>query len=389
MDSEIRDLDMALSAKLGAGDIQSAIRDVIKVTISEGVQRTQVDINGIAEGVSNKFKQELKSGFTHFTDDWVDQNGIFEVVPHGTKLFKTVGNYKMLVVEQSPAVRTLTFANDRQSGGGNGAFSLALPYVVFICTVSPNDNLGYLANFTVSYARKPLTSIKSLVYPTNLPNTRADVIGGVCMGTGWNEVTSQWQREKRTFTMSEAVEAAIGYFWNSVFNNDMPEAWNQAIAVDNRISSLSNWALNTSRNPLFMLDIPWPRGRHVKDAVASMITSDDMRLQFAPIIDRAVRHAGEELTRYFNKMQTNGVFVPEPSNRALGQLRTKLYDFLFKTCSGLIDSVASKREKEIRQKLEKEFELRRPTPKQENKLQKYARYESGDYMYRAPDYEIW
>jgi hypothetical protein len=209
------------------------------------------------------------------------------------------------------------------------------------------------------------------------------------MGTGWNEVTSQWQREKRTFTMSEAVEAAIGYFWNSVFNNDMPEAWNQAIAVDNRISSLSNWALNTSRNPLFMLDIPWPRGRHVKDAVASMITSDDMRLQFAPIIDRAVRHAGEELTRYFNKMQTNGVFVPEPSNRALGQLRTKLYDFLFKTCSGLIDSVASKREKEIRQKLEKEFELRRPTPKQENKLQKYARYESGDYMYRAPDYEIW
>lgn len=390
-DVEIRAIDTVLHNRLASPQMMEAIHEAVKSSLNETVQRVQVSITEIAERVTKVFKDDLKASLGKATDDWLSaQGGLLEVVPSGTKLLKQIGNYKLVVVEYPPQVRTLHFANEHTEGGGVGHFKLALPYTVFLVWVNTLDkNVNQCATVRMGYLKKPLDSLQSIIYPSNLPNTKNDF--SICMGGTWtDQISKQTQAELHGQApkkpIAKIVEDAVSYFWNSTFNNDIPDQFRHGVGLDPRISSLNRWARETEIDPLFMLKIDWRGGKHLSQLFSESV-SQDIKIQIGPIVDRAVGEAGRQLMEYFRGLSTGSINA-QPSQRAIGTFRTKLYDHLFRVCQELLGNLREHERERVREELQKEFATKQPKSL-ENTVSKLSRYESGDYMYHPPKYGVW
>jgi hypothetical protein len=146
-DFEIRAIDEVLHNRLASPQMMEVIQEAVRSSLSETTQRAQISIAEVAERVVRTFKEDLKQSLGKATDDWVvNQNGLLEVVPPGTRLLKQVGNYKLVVVEYPPQVRSLNFSNESTHGGGYGYYNLALPYTVFMVWIAPQEGKNRIGN---------------------------------------------------------------------------------------------------------------------------------------------------------------------------------------------------------------------------------------------------
>ncbi len=179
------------------------------------------------------------------------------IMPTGTKYICSQGNRLVVVIEQKPSVRTVTFSNNIDDPLNGRAdryerFNLAFPYVIFAVVVSLRaNNVLSVEKIRVGYSPRSIYNLEDTVYMSNFPNT--DLQGNVCMGVDSND--KSYYAQLLRVEVAKAVEHAISHFWEARFTHDIPESFDSYKKLD-VLSSLRKWQNATTNDPSFILNIP-------------------------------------------------------------------------------------------------------------------------------------
>jgi hypothetical protein len=172
-------------------------------------------------------------------------------LPTGCRFWLRSGttDRSVFVVEQAPSRRTIEYHASRRHDSEPTAYRLALPYVVFVVSTI-GDQIEGLSTY---FRTQPIASLDATLLCSTLPNTSDD--GVVCLGSvriGGRSV-------------GERVDALIGAFWGSRFNQDLrrhPLPFSGGFRA---------WASRSRRDPLAALSLQYdPYWRTLRQVVAQM-----------------------------------------------------------------------------------------------------------------------
>jgi hypothetical protein len=156
---------------------------------------------------------------------------------------------QVFVVEQPPSRRTIEYHASRRRDSEPTTYRLAVPYVVFVVSTI-GDQIEGLSTY---FRTQPIASLDATLFSSTLPNTNDD--GIVCLGSvrvGGSSV-------------GERVDALIGAFWASRFNQDLrrhPLPFSGGFRA---------WASRSRRDPLAALSLQYdPYWRTLRQVVAQM-----------------------------------------------------------------------------------------------------------------------
>ena len=156
---------------------------------------------------------------------------------------------QVFVVEQAPARRTIEYHANRRYGSEPVTYRLAVPYVVFVVSTF-GDQIEGLSTY---FRTQPIASLDATLCCSTLPNTNDD--GVVCLGSVRVSGAS----------VGERVDALIGAFWASRFNQDLrrhPLPFSGGFRA---------WASRSRRDPLAALSLQYdPYWRTLRQVVAQM-----------------------------------------------------------------------------------------------------------------------
>ncbi len=172
-------------------------------------------------------------------------------LPTGCRFWIRPGttDHQVFVAEQAPMRRTIEYHASRRHDSEPTSFRIALPYVVFVVSTY-GEQLEGLSTF---FRTAPLRSLDDGLSCSTLPNTNDD--GIVCLGSV--RVSGA--------TVGERVDALIGAFWASRFNQDLRR---HPLPFSGGFRS---WASRSRRDPLAALSLAYdPYWRTLRQVVAQM-----------------------------------------------------------------------------------------------------------------------
>jgi len=156
---------------------------------------------------------------------------------------------QVFVVEQPPSRRTIEYHASRRRESEPTTYRLAVPYVVFVVWTI-GDQVEGLATY---FRTQPIASLDATLLCSTLPNTNDD--GVVCLGSVRVSGAS----------VGERVDALIGAFWGSQFNQDLrrhPLPFSGGFRA---------WASRSRRDPLAALSLQYdPYWRTLRQVVAQL-----------------------------------------------------------------------------------------------------------------------
>lgn len=235
-----------------------------------------------------------------------------EVLPRGTRFYRTSpGNFK-IVVEQTPRVRTLIW-NVRPDVTTGESYAMSLPYTIFVFLIcSRRNGEGEESVFSCNdvrlfYRNQPLQSLQDVVHHPAISNINRDT-ASICRGSMLTDEGHQILPEK----LSDWMETFIERFWGSVFNRDWAQNLDEMTNVDDRCSTFPKWANATSQNPAFSLEVPW-RAYKTLESVLSEWGEDSEFAESAEqisaqILQRVERELVEDISMLCNRME----YMPPP-----------------------------------------------------------------------------
>lgn len=204
------------------------------------------------------------------------------LLPRGTRLFLKKGDESLVVVEQEPQARTMFFSlNFAMKMKGKRQSYLAFPYMIFIIKFY-DDRYSQLRVFC---SQKRLSSVDDTLYCVNLPNI--GVSGEVCFSP----------RVDRRSTIAEQVECVIRFFWQSIFNTDLRQNFEEMARIDSKhFKTLSRWERCSRKDPRFVLgeDIPWVSHCKLNDVVERFIRENPRH----PIIDELEKRLSKSVSGF-------------------------------------------------------------------------------------------
>lgn len=172
-------------------------------------------------------------------------------LPTGCRFWFRAGttDRQVFVAEQAPMRRTIEYHASRRHDSEPTSYRIALPYVVFVVSTYGEQLEGLSTYFRTA----PLRSLDDQLCCSTLPNTNDD--GIVCLGSV--RVSGA--------TVGERVDALIGAFWASRFNQDLrrhPLPFSGGFRA---------WASRSRRDPLAALSLAYdPYWRTLRQVTASM-----------------------------------------------------------------------------------------------------------------------
>lgn len=278
-------------------DLNAKVREVVEGKFHRTTQEFLGGVCDEAEGLSRDLNIELCEkiwdAFQGFKEISKDSPVIF---PEGTKLAYTKGNRTVIVIEQKPQVRTVTFhselvgstsvAKEAQSRSSNGyRYSLAFPYVYFILVF---DGGKYMYH-ELYFRNKPLTSVREHIHLAPIPNVwrnkerRAD--NAMCMGDGFYAAVGG------EATIARQCDLVVADFWQRTFSKDLGTG--DPGAVDKRIKNYAVWQENSEKDPLFVLTVNWPKGKTIKGVIEFNLDNREQKHKL-DAVDKKIRKLLED-----------------------------------------------------------------------------------------------
>lgn len=191
----------------------------------------------------------------------------YEPIPDNVRWIVERGNKAVYIVELQPELRTLIWRNsyavydyDERSGYRNytttsNKYTVATPYVVLVIPFLKNVISGAREKpAKLFYRTSPLKSIDDQVLGSNLNNVLMASYGKAhigCLCLDRLDVNAKMSR-------SEIVNAVVNHVWGGEFNHEYQDNFSMVCHVDERISSMKRWQLESKKNPNFALDVKWP-----------------------------------------------------------------------------------------------------------------------------------
>jgi len=222
----------------------------------EAVSGAQESIEASLEDFQKEILQRIRSWLSE--EESLDPLSQAQVLPSGIKSFLSKGETSIVVIEEPPQLRTITFSRRFESRLElqEHSYHLAFPYMIFVLVFQRNCFSGLY----VFYSNKPLSSLADPVFLANLPNIGSS--SSVCLGSDLYESGSLFERTRQV----------ISHFWQSKFNTDLSSNYFMMAGRDSRFSNLKEWERHSSKNPLFVLDVDWvPSGTSISDLVSDQL----------------------------------------------------------------------------------------------------------------------
>ena len=172
-------------------------------------------------------------------------------LPTGCRFWFRAGttDRQVFVAEQAPMRRTIEYHASRRHDSEPTSYRIALPYVVFVVSTYGEQ----IESLSTYFRTTPLHSLDDQLYSSTLPNTNDD--GIVCLGSV----------RVGGATVGERVDALIGAFWASRFNQDLRR---HPLPFSGGFRS---WASRSRRDPLAALSLTYdPYWRTLRQVVAQM-----------------------------------------------------------------------------------------------------------------------
>lgn len=199
------------------------------------------------------------------------------ILPSDCRVAYTKGNRTIVVIEQQPQVRSVTFdaklvatnnvAKEAQAKTATGyRYRLAFPHVLFFIAFDK----GKYAYHELYFRNKPLLSTREYIYLAPIPNVfrdRGNNFKAMCMGNEFSEDINKGD------TLARQAEFVISTFWQSTFNHHLGDGGGGK--VDKRIKNWAVWQENTAKDPLFVIDVKWTQGRTAKGVIDAMLNQRD------------------------------------------------------------------------------------------------------------------
>ena len=254
-------------------------------------------VESIKEVVDDELVDFRKEAITKIRDPFIKNGsensfgqclGRVIPLPNGTKFFIANEEETILVIEQPPQVRTVTFSSKfmglagKKILGGQKSFQLAFPYIIFVMKFFGNR----LQNLYLFYATEKLTLIDKQLYYPNLTNIASNN-HVVCLGN-----------VEFSGNITEQAEKIISYFWQSEFNGDLSELYRVQKWSNLKFLSLKTWQRESRKNPLFVLNTEFIKTKHtIKSFIEGMRKRnlEDEKDYFDGLTEKFIEEKKEEI----------------------------------------------------------------------------------------------
>ena len=140
----------------------------------------------------------------------------------------------------------------------------------------------------VFFKNKPLSSPREHVYNPPIPNIHHDKNNyqPMCMGAGFFGAVN---RE----SITKQCEHVVAEFWQRPFNHHLGNGITNN--TDKRLKTYHKWQEETEKDPMFILDVKWGKGKTAKTVIDRMLENRNMN------------HPGDDIDVNIRSMLENGV----------------------------------------------------------------------------------
>lgn len=314
-------------------DVENLSRQILVRVVHKTLCDYRQKLNvGMQDSVTNLLAEFKRTMFEHVLDlanGWKLVNPAPVLFPQGCRFFYRKGNTTIVVIEQEPIVRSLSFDPsilEDQEGPVDGRrsferISLALPYVVFVAKFEQQ----MFRELYCAWRNTPLTSLDDLLYQPLLPNIHDG--HSVCMGLDWRPRSSDF---------AEQAQSAISYFWNSSFTSDLSDHWRRKGSLDNRISNGRIWAESSIADSLFILSVPLSSTRTLSSLIDRLCSHDfapdqnNLKHNMSAMIDSISEDLFEAIFHYLSDMPADVHYPKDVKSlveNQISQMTSKFQDF--------------------------------------------------------------
>lgn len=300
----------------------SVVEDVITRVVVDCLKKYQAKVNAGAEDVVARlldtFKAKVASEIFDVAQGWVvstkQERTLF---PQNCRYLYSIGRSTIVVVEEGPAVRTLTLdesllgaGTPADLAGGNVGRtrrqSLAMPFVVFMLHIEGDR----LSGLYVGWRKAPLRTLDDEIGQTVMPNTYTNM--SVCMGG-----------MAYTGDVVAITSEVIGDYWTGVFGNELAVNWWGRGQLDPR---LKTWPEESAADPLFMLEIDYRRAGTLRGLIDTTVSSQgheppdasNLRHRLSETIDVCSDRMFEKMMSYYRSTRFDR-FYPKDAVEVLSE----------------------------------------------------------------------
>ncbi len=276
LESNLRQAASRSSGTEAKNKIIHSMTSAVEMTADQTCKRLCNEIRATADGITAQFRHALSDKLWKCYQQYKRDDGPI-MLPKGTRVAYTKGIRTVLLIEEEPTVRCLSFSQAVDDGPsiagvtrkGFRRYNLSLPYLYFMTTFDDQK----CASFSVFLSNTRMKDMSHKLHPVPLPNVWRDkrnhgeIHFPMCMGENTNG-ESFWSTING-LSIPEQTEAMISGFWSRTFNGHLGEGVYKSI--DKRLSSLSNWEKESQQDPLFTLTINWPDGKTASHLVQQLL----------------------------------------------------------------------------------------------------------------------
>ena len=196
-----------------------------------------------------------------------------EALPEGVRFVRRRGDAVVLVLEETPQVRTVQWLTEESSAPfGAGAIyrtaRLAFPFVIAVLAFRGGGLTGYQQCF---YRTQPLGLLSDPLFLPNLYNV-ADGHGQKC----WL-CLANLRSDLRPLSWNDKVREIRRHLWGAAFNrsSEVHEGmsyWTAMRKIDRRFQTLEAWEHATRDDPFFPLRVAWnSSGKTIGEVIEEII----------------------------------------------------------------------------------------------------------------------
>lgn len=280
-------------------ELKSLSNHVLTQVVLESIRLYQkkvvVGIEDSASDLLDQFKQNVAKQIFELASGWkVSYQDCF-LFPKGCRFSFQKGRDTVIVVEQDPQVRTLSFMQgmQQQTTPVKNKYSericLSLPYTIFVFSFNDDTFKDVKCFWTTS----PLKSLDDNLCCCVLPNIH--IGGSVCLS-----------KQDKIGSINNVCEKVISSFWSSQFNSDLSDQWLKKGSVSSLISTGKLWEEKTREDPLFILNVPFKKYKTLRDVLYGNtsdvpVTQSVFKNKVFDQIDSCIENLFHKISNYLKK----------------------------------------------------------------------------------------
>lgn len=303
-------LESALS-KLKAEEVKTIVSELIEQVIDKCKKEAEAAVNEELDFETSKYCDIVvrKAWNTlQSSSKWLE--GAPWLFPDNTRFYYRKGKTEVVVQEFAPQIRYLKFKGELvDSEKATCAYSLALPYVVFINKFVD----GLYSECEIAFSDRPLKYLNEIPYRPYFSNLDHSL--KLCEGIDFD------RNELEKGNLTQQMAFVINHFWSTLFSRDSNAHFlanrQHFTATDIRLATLENWQKASIENPLFVIeDVSWlphsqPTFGHM---IIKLLDTDKVNTQLKGDLF-------DQVTKVF--LESAKKVVQEKCNAIIGSIKVK------------------------------------------------------------------